>query len=163
MNDHRYKEEVVASYKSEYNILIETGTYNGEMVEAQRSNFKMVYSIELSNHLYINAYKRFADFKNVIILQGDSAEWLTTLVSVLTEPALFWLDAHYSGGNTAMGDSPCPLLGELDSIINSPFAHGILIDDARCFGTTKGFPGLSDISDIIGDFTITNDIIWKSL
>ena len=158
---HSYKAEIVAAHSVNYSVLIETGTYFGEMVRAQIDNFDLIYSIELSKDLATQAKKQFKDFKNVVIFEGDSPAILRAIVPLLTEPALFWLDAHYSGGVTARGDTPCPLLEELDAILESPLEHGILIDDARQFGVNEGFPTLGEIYDKMGNFTVINDIIWK--
>ncbi|MDR1514735.1 MAG: hypothetical protein LBS45_03495 [Synergistaceae bacterium] len=46
-------------------------------------------------------------------------------------PMLFWLDAHWSGGDTAGENIQCPLLEELKIILDSNSSHFILIDDAR--------------------------------
>lgn len=54
-------------------------------------------------------------------------------------PATFWLDAHYMGGVTALGDKFCPLLEELDLIARHRIkTHTILIDDVCCFGNEFG-------------------------
>jgi len=158
---HSYKVEVVASQKENYSVLVETGTYNGDMVRAQIRNFAKIYSIELGDDLFDRADRQFRHIQNVTILHGDSPKVLKEIVPFLTSPALFWLDAHWSGGNTALGDKPCPILEELDVILDSPLKHGILIDDARCFGTLNGFPTLAEIEEKIGELKIVNDIIWK--
>jgi len=157
-----YKQAVVTKMGASYDIFVETGTYNGDMVWAQRDNFSTIYSVELSDELYGRAQKRFLDIKHIKLYHGHSPDFLKEILVDL-EPSLFWLDAHYSGGNTALGDTPCPLLEELDVILDSGVNHALLIDDARCFGTLKGFPSLSQIEDKIGDFKIENDIIWKIL
>jgi hypothetical protein len=46
---------------------------------------------------------------------------------------MFWLDAHWSGGETYGENDECPLLEELAIINVSPYEHIILIDDARLF------------------------------
>ena len=38
------------------------------------------------------------------------------LVRQLDGPALFWLDGHYSGGDTAKGELDTPVSAELESI-----------------------------------------------
>jgi hypothetical protein len=158
---HSYKAEIVAAHAKDYRVLIETGTYNGDMVSAQIGNFDLIYSIELSEQLFLKAKQKFMHNKNINILFGDSPKVLAELVPLLTLPSLFWLDAHFSGGNTVMSDTPCPLLDELDVILGSPLDHMILIDDARCFGVNQGFPTMRQIEDRLCNFTILNDIIWK--
>lgn len=54
--------------KSNIDILVETGTYLGDMVEAQKKNFKKIYSIELSDQLFLKASERFKQDRNVMLL-----------------------------------------------------------------------------------------------
>ncbi len=75
-------------------ILIETGTYLGDMVEAQRNHFKKIYSIELSERLFNKAQKRFKDHLHIKILHGDSGTVLNELMTDIGKPAIFWLDGE---------------------------------------------------------------------
>ena len=61
---------------------------------------------------------------------------LKPVVNELNGDTIFFLDGHYSSGNTAKGTKDCPLLEEL-SIINRYFKYEglIIIDDLRLFGT----------------------------
>jgi hypothetical protein len=70
------------------------------MIAAMRPHFDKIYSIELSDYLYESARNRFKDVVNVEILHGDSGTLLAGLMGKLQQPALFWLDAHYSMGET---------------------------------------------------------------
>jgi len=51
---HQVKQIAVEFYKNKYsyNIFIETGTYKGDMVLAQKYNFEKIYSVELDDKLY---------------------------------------------------------------------------------------------------------------
>lgn len=127
-------------------VLIETGTYLGDMVNEMAPLFDRVYSIELSTELYELAQRRFSEEKNVTILQGDSGTELHKLLQSVKDPILFWLDGHYSAGITALGRQPTPVFEELDSIFS--FAHprsAIVIDDARSFGSEPGYPSLKEL------------------
>ncbi len=148
---NKIKQEVVARVAREkaIEILVETGTYLGNMIFAQRKNFKKVYSVELSTVFFEKARKRFKSKNHIKILFGDSSDVLPEILKDLTEPALFWLDGHYSGGETA--ESNCPVLSELDAITNSPIIHEILIDDARCFDGTNGYPTLKEIAQLLSE------------
>ena len=97
---------------------------------------------------------------HIHIYKGYSTDMLK---DIDVGPSLFWLDAHFSGGNTALGKTPCPLLEELDIILATGEKHYLLIDDARCFGALGGFPTLEEIEAKIGPFKIENDIIRKEL
>jgi hypothetical protein len=164
---HIQKQNIIVEYKNRFglSILVETGTYLGEMIEAQKNNFVKTYSIELSEKLFKRAKKKFLSEKNIVLLQGDSGKRLAEVVAVLREPALFWLDGHYSGGMTALGDKECPVREELAAIFKSEHKHIILIDDARMFNGTHDYPTIEEIKKIIENFDkkysieVKNDII----
>ena len=115
--------------------LVETGTFLGDGTQAALdAGFKHVFSIELYPDLHARALRRFANESRVTLLGGASVERLPEVLSLLSEPATFWLDAHYCGGPTA-GAWACPLLHELDLIARHPIkTHTILIDDRHLFG-----------------------------
>lgn len=167
---HIIKQKTIIEYQRRFGIeiLIETGTYLGEMVEAQKYNFKKIFSIELSKLLFAKATRRFRKFPHIKILYGDSSIELNSLVPLLEQPALFWLDGHYSAGITVMGQKECPVEEELNVILKSHFSHVILIDDARMFTGTHDYPTISQIKSIINnagkfyDVEIINDIIHLS-
>ena len=58
---HIIKQGVIRSFAEKYGlrILVETGTYYGDMVEAMKHCFDRIYSIELSGELFERATKRF--------------------------------------------------------------------------------------------------------
>lgn len=148
---HIVKQQAIAEYATQYSAaaLVETGTYLGDMVEAQKNRFGKVYSIELSERLHKKAQKRFRGNDNIILLQGDSGTKIAEVVAELKAPAIFWLDGHYSGGITAKADKECPVPEELHAIFNSPVDHIILIDDARLFNGTHDYPTIEQIQAII--------------
>ena len=67
---HVVKQIAVKTYAAQFGIdvLIETGTYLGEMVGAVKYSFKKIYSIELSHELYENARKKISKHKHISIL-----------------------------------------------------------------------------------------------
>ncbi len=149
---HMVKQMAIQEYQEKYNytILVETGTFMGDMVEAQKSRFKKIFSIELGVELFNKAVKRFQNDENVVIVQGDSGKVLPKILSDINEPAIFWLDGHYSAGITAKGDKECPIFEELDSIFNSKkLNHILLIDDARCFIGEGDYPTIAKLSEYV--------------
>jgi len=165
---HIIKQKTIREYqdKYKYTVLAETGTYKGDMVEAQKKIFKKIFSIELGVDLFNKATKRFINDKNVTIFQGDSGKMLSEVLLEINEPAIFWLDGHYSAGDTARGDKDCPIYGELDAIIDSKkFNHIILIDDAREFIGKGDYPTIDKLTEYIKnkneqyDVEIKDDII----
>ena len=106
-------------------------------------------SIELDQHLHDQAVELFGNLKNAEFLLGDSAEVLPKVLEDLHEPALFWLDGHFSGGITARDPSVTPILLELEHILKHPTkGHVILIDDARLFGS-DGYPKIEEVEEIV--------------
>jgi hypothetical protein len=148
---HIVKQMAIEEFRGKFqiNILVETGTYLGDMVEAQLTKFKKIYSIELSQKLFNRAKKRFKDQSHVTILQGDSGVVLYKLINEINEPALFWLDGHYSGGITAKAEKECPVPEELERILKSSLSHIVLIDDARLFNGTQDYPTIEEIKNMI--------------
>lgn len=129
-------------------ILVETGTFRGEMLEALKHDFVSLYSVELSERFHQEATARFRTDRHVHLLLGDSGRELSQIIETLAEPALFWLDGHYSEGETARGAKDTPIVEELEHIARSPVkGHVIIIDDARCFGTDPAYPTLEEIGE----------------
>ena len=112
---------------------IEGGTYRGTTARWAGTIFGRVVTIELSEELHKAAKTRLSPMKNVDCLQGNTREVLNAILPTLTGPAVFWLDAHWSGGITAGEENECPILEEIAAINESSFEHVILIDDARLF------------------------------
>ena len=145
---HKIKENNLRLLAEQYacEILIETGTYYGQMVEAMRNEFKEIYSIELSEKLFLDAENKFAEYGHIHLFHGDSAVVLPEIIPKMDRRALFWLDGHYSAGDTACGEKQTPVFEELDSLTASPdYGHVIVIDDARLFDGTDDYPTLSDL------------------
>ena len=149
---HAFKQAVLRQYARRYRlaILVETGTYQGEMVHSMSYAFRRVYSIELSDDLFERARSRFSSQAHIELIHGDSAQMLPSVLNRLTEPALFWLDGHYSGGETARSAEDTPILAELDQILTAAeIGHVIVIDDARCFGADPAYPTLETLKEFV--------------
>ena len=160
------KRAVVAGYAQRFkpSAFVETGTYRGDTVARLRRLVPQVVSIELAPTLANDARKRFAKYPSVEVKQGDSAVLLPDVVKLLTEPSLFWLDGHFSGGSTAdSGESP--IMKELDAVLATDLHHVILIDDARLFDGSDGYPTLATVTEFVASrrpelkCTVQDDII----
>jgi len=164
---HLIKQNNIRKYQEthKFQTFVETGTYLGDMVEAQKERFKKVISIELGKDLYEKAVLRFQNDPQVTLLQGDSGRLLKDVVADLKEAALFWLDGHYSAGITAKADKNTPIVEELKTIFSSPLAHGILIDDARHFTGKEDYPSIDQIAFLVKEYSpdrkveVADDII----
>lgn len=115
-------------------VFVETGTYNGGTTIRVLREFKAIHTIELSEKWYRNAINEFKGYKNVFCHFGDSAKVLSKLLPTINEPILFYLDAHYSGGTTALGKEQNPLLRELKIIGDRHQDDIIFIDDLEQMG-----------------------------
>jgi hypothetical protein len=116
------------------------------MLHAMCEQFNQLYSIELHPELYARAKQRFANRSKVQLLQGDSADRIADVLGELNRRAVFWLDGHYSAGNTAHGDLETPVSGELEMILSHAMSdHVILVDDARLFDGTHDYPTLEQV------------------
>jgi FkbM family methyltransferase len=162
------KQWIVGQYARKYglNTLIETGTYEGDMVKAMRGRFRVIHSIEIFEPLYWKAVEKFRKFDYIHLHYGNSEDLLPAILEKVDEPVLFWLDAHYSGKGTGRGNIDSPILRELKCIISHPVKnHIILIDDARLFGKENGFPTLNEIKEFVkrnhpaAEFILKDDII----
>lgn len=146
------KQNIVRTYQAiyGYNTLIETGTYLGEMVNAQKNYFNKIISIELSLPLFEKAQQRFEGIDHIQILQGDSSLVLPLILKDTNEPVIFWLDGHYSGGITAKGKKECPIYEEIDAIFaSSSLNHILLIDDARLFIGKRDYPTIDELYNYV--------------
>lgn len=149
---HLFKQRLVAAYAGRHHLryLIETGTFRGDMVAAQRRRFRQIWSIELDPNLYQRAAARFAGIPSIRVVQGDSATLLPQLIATIDEPCLFWLDGHWSGGITARGSVETPIVEELSAILAHPVGgHVVLIDDARHFTGEGDYPSVAAVRAMV--------------
>lgn len=149
---HPVKQLVIEAYATRFgcSILVETGTYRGDMMQAEKYHFSKLYSIELSKELWQAAVERFKNDSHITILNGDSGKLLYQLAPTLDKPTLFWLDGHYSGGVTAKGEKECPVYEEVDAIlVPGGLKHVLLIDDARLFVGTHDYPTIEELTRYI--------------
>ncbi|HEX6462827.1 MAG TPA: hypothetical protein VFZ98_00185 [Vicinamibacterales bacterium] len=143
------KQALVKDYQRRFGlrVFVETGTFAGVMISAVLGRFDRIFSIELDDQWYARAAARFAARRDVTLLHGDSSTRLREVLAGLREPALFWLDAHYSGPITARGPLDSPIVQELEAIAAHPVnGHVVLIDDMRDFTGSGGYPHASTLA-----------------
>jgi hypothetical protein len=151
---HPIKRTAVLEYARRHSVrvLIETGTFRGEMLFACRHHFDALYSVELDPELASTAQAHFARWKHIHVLQGDSALKLHEILKELKHRALFWLDAHYCGPAGGRAKKDTPIIDELRLILAHPIPnHVILVDDARCFGSVGDYPSVEECTRFILD------------
>jgi len=151
------KHAAIRRYGRDHHLrtFVETGTYLGDTTAAVANDFAECFTIELSPTLHAAAASRFSEKSHVRCLLGDSASVLGVAIKKIKPPALFWLDAHHSGGATADSGRD-PIVEELKAIYHGDSAHHVvLIDDARGHdidGISRWVPG--DVS-----ISVRNDIV----
>jgi hypothetical protein len=140
----------------EIKTFFETGTFKGGTTLWAAERFSTVITVERSEALHAAVAPHLAPCPNVVSYRGDSRVVLRDCIENLA-PAIFWLDAHWCGGETAGTEDECPLLGELYLI--GPYAgrHFIMIDDARLFLAPPPLPHKAEhwptLDDILGIWT----------
>ena len=142
------KRRLLARFQRQYGLttFVETGTFKGDTLAAMADLGLNCVSIELSDLYFERARARFAGTPNVTLRHGDAGEELPKVVAALDRPALFWLDGHYSSGQTAHGALASPISAELETVLASPIGgHVALIDDAHDFTGEGGYPPLGDL------------------
>lgn len=145
-------------------VIVETGTYRGASIPSYLEVFQEIHSIDLNESFTQAAREKFSQpqchFHN-----GDSAHVLSSIIDKFDEPVLFYLDAHYSGGETSFGLEETPLLRELEVLSKRTQKDIICIDDARLFGRKGvcGGPNCPIYPEMQFDWTnITEDAIIKA-
>jgi len=150
-------------------LVVETGTFLGDMATFLSGHGYEVITIELDPKLAALARLRFGSNERVQLVEGDSGTRLPAVVEKLTRPALFYLDAHYSGPGTGKGDIETPISAEIEFILTrAPAGSVVAIDDARCFGTAPDYPPLEDFLGAlqargVTDAHVANDAIIFSV
>jgi hypothetical protein len=145
-------------------IFIETGSYRGDNIAyvLESTEFTEIHSIELSEKWKSHCEERFMNEKRVHLHLGDSTEVLETFIPTLPKnvPILVYLDAHYSGGETAGEDidKGCPVLRELEILkkYRKDCVDDVyIVDDIRLMGkaTWSGNEGSSIYPRTFFDFT----------
>jgi hypothetical protein len=119
---------------------VETGTYQGATARFASQHFARVVTIEGSESLHRSAKQQLLRCANIECLCGDSRHHLARIVRDLRGPTLFWLDAHWSGGETFGEQAECPIMDELSAIYENADEAFTLIDDARFFVSLPPVP-----------------------
>ena len=135
-------------------IFVEPGTYLGATTAEMVKDFKEVYTIELNAELFRRAKRKLAKYKNVTVLHGDSGKLLIDVIQKIDATVFFWLDGHYSGGVTSMGEKSCPIYEELQSIFKlKNIDYVIMIDDARDFENPMQpeYPSIADLERFVNE------------
>ena len=141
--DINYLQLLKDNFKN-YPVFIETGTCNGDTIFSVEPHFDMLYTIELSQKYFNNTSSRYNGNK-INFIFGDSSHVFETLLPNINQDAVFFLDGHWSSGDTAKGNKDCPLIEEIQHI-NILYKNKaiIIIDDFRLFGKGPKIGGCNE-------------------
>jgi hypothetical protein len=130
--------ELLEDDYTKYNCFIETGTYLGSTIFSLEPYFNKLYTIEFSENYY-NYVKNQYNGNKINFILGDSSIVFETLLPSISDKCIFFLDGHWSGGDTGHSNKDCPLDEEITHINNLLTNEAIIIiDDFRLFGLKKG-------------------------
>jgi hypothetical protein len=113
-------------------VFFEGGTYKGGTALKASKMVDKVITVERSDVIFAIARSAIGNVGNISMLKGDTRTHLQPVLES-NDNILFWLDAHWSGGETYGETDECPLLEELRIIFSNSKNYVILIDDARLF------------------------------
>jgi hypothetical protein len=113
-------------------VFFEGGTYKGGTALLASGMFGKVFTVERSESMFAVAKTTIGSVANITMLKGDTRNHLQPVLEQ-QDDILFWLDAHWSGGETYGQGDECPLITELEIIFRFRKNYAILIDDARLF------------------------------
>lgn len=150
-------EQTALDLADKYNLttFVESGTHVGKTSLFASQWFNEVYTIESVKYYHNIAKAKMPS--NVKLYLGSSQMWLPQIIKQLHNPALFWLDAHWS--RDLQGEKPhviCPVLQEIRAINKFQYPHVIMVDDARLFGN----PGWPSLDNVILSLSHNRSNVW---
>lgn len=157
----------------DYSTFIETGTLFGYTILTVEPYFRKVHTIEIAEKFFMEFEQHKNNLGKLQINNhlGDSVEIIPKLLKVLDskDNCIFWLDGHWSSGDTGKGEKDCPLIEEclaIDSSYKSDNAI-ILIDDYRLFDTNINENWLditeNNILKCFKTFSVTKNFVFDDV
>ncbi len=112
---------------------VETGTFKGKTTRWAAQHFHQVHTVERAKVFFDRYSPELSQSGNIQTHLGDSRAVLPNIITLIGDSAaIFWLDGHWCGGQTAGETDECPLIQELELLRDRP-QDIIMIDDARLF------------------------------
>jgi hypothetical protein len=161
LDSKKYKCE---NFKLKTESFIETGSYLGDGIQlAINSGFKNIFSIELHQGHYEHCVKRFLDKHFVRLFLGDSTIVLPKILKEYPDTNFtYWLDGHYSGPHTALGNKETPLLEELECILSRQIKNELVyIDDMRIYRNLNNNINETNIFKLIKKLKPNAEVYYK--
>lgn len=131
-----------ADFRKFSDTIVETGSGLGGGIELMiEAGYKRILSVEAKDTYHQHNLQKFAPYNQVDLFFGMSKDMLPYMISPIFAPAVFFLDAHVSGPNSAghedytekgndslYAQDNC-LTSELKMILDHRPDHVIIIDD----------------------------------
>ena len=164
------KHKIIKNYLIKNSTFIETGTNEGKTLLKMHQNFSFCYSIEPSIKYFKISKDNLKSIKDKIELINDTSENSLELIinKNKNKDVTFFLDGHYSGKDTFLGEKGTPIILELKLIakyINTFNNLVVIIDDFRCFEYSD-YPNKKFLIDFAFNnglfFTIEHDMFIVS-
>lgn len=129
-----FENDAIFARHAHLKVFIETGTCFGRSVEAAlKLGYTDIRSVEAAKDRYEACVALFKDNPSVRLWHGESVATLPEMIADITQPAVWFLDAHPSGEGSYGDKTGCQtdiLKAELQIIAAHPVKeHVILIDD----------------------------------
>lgn len=162
----RVKRAVLLRHSPDLAAWVETGTHVGRMAEFLASRAEFVWTIEPDPSLFATARRRLAAKGNVKQICGTSEdEFERVLVEAiaLNKSICVWLDGHYSGGPTFLGNRETPIRDELcvlERNMGSFNSLTVFVDDFRSFGAATPVEGSYPTKTFLVDWADSNALEW---
>jgi hypothetical protein len=163
---HFIKKKVLQKYSSKDTIWIETGTHIGKTAEFLSRISKFIFTIEPSEKYFEYSREHLSKVANLKIIKGTSEEHLERIISEIDDDSIvsFWLDGHWSGGDTFKGDQDTPIKSELESIskyIQKFNKITVLVDDFRLFDKNYKKNEIYPEKEYLIKWANDNNLNWK--
>lgn len=129
-----FENEAIFARHAHLKVFVETGSCFGRSIEiALKLGYTDIRSVEAAKDRYEACVELFKGNPAVRLWHGESVATLPEMIADLTQPAVFFLDAHPSGEGSFGDKTGCQtdiLKAELQIIAAHPVKeHVILIDD----------------------------------
>ena len=95
----------------------ESGTYYATTTLQMQPYFKKIFTIEVSLNIFENTHKHLSQYNNITHINGATEDIIKDIIiNNPKEEFIFFLDGHYSSGDTGSSNIEVPLLEELTQI-----------------------------------------------
>ena len=132
--------EIISNFSQLKSIqsFYESGTYYGSTTLNMQPYFKQIITVEVSLNIYNRSHNYLNSHPNIKHFNQPSEDFLKEFLILNQDEFIFFLDGHYSSGDTSLSTIDVPLLEELNHINNLYKKNGlIIIDDFNLFETNS--------------------------